>query len=138
MRTARMVALALFLVLAPALLAGCGDAGAGGTPDGRSGVAGQVHLGPQCPVVSVDEPCPEEPAAGVTVIVSEQLPGEAYAAGEEVARTKTDEQGAFRVAVDPGNYVVTAEAGMSCELMDATVVEGAYTEVAVPCDTGIR
>lgn len=126
------------LAVALLLLTGCGGQGAGGTPDGRSGVTGQVHLGPQCPVVSVNEPCPEKPASGVTVIVSEQLPGEAYVAGPEVARTETDAQGAFRVAVAPGSYVVTAEAGMSCELMDARVVADSYTDVAVPCDTGIR
>ncbi len=74
----------------------------------------------------------------MTVTVSEQLPGEAYAAGDVVARGTTDARGAFRIAVPPGAYVVTAEAGMSCELMDARVEAGSYTAVDVPCDTGIR
>ena len=72
------------------------------------------------------------------MIVSEQIPGEAYAAGPEVARTTTAADGTFTVVLDPGDYVVTAEAGISCELMDARVARGAYTEVDVPCDTGIR
>jgi len=38
----------------------------------------------------------------------------------------------------PGEYVVTAETGMSCELMDVRVTRGGYTEVDVPCDTGTR
>jgi hypothetical protein len=74
----------------------------------------------------------------VIVIVSEQVPGEAYVAGEEVARTTTSADGTFTVTLAPGEYVVTAEAGMSCELMDARVVPGAYAQVDVPCDTGIR
>jgi hypothetical protein len=36
------------------------------------------------------------------------------------------------------DYVVTADAGMSCELMDARVVAGAYSKVDISCDTGIR
>lgn len=103
-----------------------------------SGVSGLVHLGPQCPVETVDDPCDDKPAANVTVTVSEQVPGESYTAGREVARGTTDDDGAFRIDVAPGAYVVTAEAGMSCELMDVTVTEGAYATVDVPCDTGIR
>lgn len=118
------------------LLAGCGDEQPASEP--RSGVTGTVHLGPQCPVETAGEPCEDEPAAGVPVTVSEQLPGEAYAAGEVVARGETDADGRFRIAVPPGEYVVTAEAGMSCEFMDARVTDGTWTEVDVPCDTGIR
>lgn len=117
-------------------LVGCGADEPAAEPG--SGVEGRVHLGPQCPVVTEDEPCPDQPAAGVTVVVAEQPPGEAYALGEEVARTTTAADGTFRVSLEPGEYVVTAEAGMSCELMDARVVAGAYVDVDVPCDTGIR
>ena len=128
--------------LPPVLAAGllvvvaCGDQQPAREPD--SGVTGVVQLGPQCPVESSTEPCDEEPAAHVTVIVSEQIPGEAYAAGEEVARTTTAADGTFTVALEPGGYVVTAEAGMSCELMDARVAQGRFATVTIPCDTGIR
>ncbi|WP_139146674.1 carboxypeptidase-like regulatory domain-containing protein [Arthrobacter sp. SW1] len=97
-----------------------------------------VILGPQCPVEQEGVPCPSEPPEGVPVIVSEQLPGELYAPGREVARTATDAKGAFRIDIAPGKYVVTAEAGMSCELMDVTVATAEYARVTVPCDTGIR
>lgn len=106
--------------------------------ESRSGVTGTVHLGPQCPVETVEEPCPDAPAADVTVVVAERLPGEAYVAGETVATGTTDAEGAFRIDVPPGEYVVTAEAGMSCELMDAVVTDGEHVTVDVPCDTGIR
>jgi hypothetical protein len=132
MRAGRSLALAagLWIVVA------CGDQQRPAEPD--SGVTGLVLLGPQCAVESSKDPCEDEAAAGVTVIVSEQIPGEAYVAGEEVARTTTAADGTFTVAVGPGQYVVTAEAGMSCELMDARVDRGTYAEVDVPCDTGIR
>ena len=97
-----------------------------------------VRLGPQCPVEVERQPCPEAPPAGVKVLIAEQLPGELYGAGDPIAEATTDAKGRFRVAVPPGAYVVTAEAGLSCDFMDAVVTAGAFTEIDVPCDTGIR
>ena len=125
------------MAMAVSFLAGCGAQDAGTTRD-QSGVAGQVHLGPQCPVETEGDPCADQPAAGSRVTVARQLPGDSYAGGEVVARTTTDANGRYRVAVAPGEYVVTADAGMSCELMDARVAPGAYSKVDIPCDTGIR
>ena len=127
----------LAIALAVSLLAGCGNQGHGTSPD-RSGVAGRVHLGPQCPVEIQGEPCPDQTAAGSMVSVAKQLPGDSYVAGEVVARTTTDADGNYSVPVPPGKYVVTADAGMSCELMDAPVSTGVYSQVDIPCDTGIR
>jgi hypothetical protein len=126
------------VAVAVSALAGCGDETSTEPPADESGIMGRVQLGPQCPVETVDNPCPDEPAAGVRVTVGLQPPGEAYAIGEVVARTTTDADGTYRVAVPPGEYVVTADAGMSCELMDARVTTGAYATVDIPCDTGIR
>ena len=125
-----------FAVATLLLLVGCGNEAE--VTDDASGVEGTVHLGPQCPVESVDEPCEDAPAAGVEVTVSDMIPGEAYVAGPRVASGTTDAQGHFQIAVPPGDYVVTAKAGMSCELMDARVEADARTQVDVPCDTGIR
>jgi hypothetical protein len=127
----------LTISLAVSILAGCGDQDPGTTRD-QSGVTGRVHLGPQCPVETEGDPCADEPAAGSRVTVAKQLPGDSYAGGEVVARTTTDGDGSYRVAVAPGEYVVTADAGMSCELMDARVTTGSYSTVDIPCDTGIR
>lgn len=119
-----------------ALTSGCGEDSA--PAESGSGVAGVVRLGPQCPVEVEGRPCPDVPPVGVKVLIAEQLPGELYGAGDPVAETTTDAKGRFRVAVPPGAYVVTAEAGMSCEFMDAVVTAGAVTDIDVPCDTGIR
>jgi hypothetical protein len=125
------------VALAALLLAGCGDPGSGATGD-PSGVAGRVHLGPQCPVETESDPCADKPAAGAKVTVAEQVPGDSSAGGDVVARTTTDADGSYRVEVAPGRYVVTADAGMSCELVGARVKAGAFSKVDIPCDTGIR
>lgn len=130
---------ALTLAVAAFFLSGCGDQGQGQTTGDESGVAGRVQLGPQCPVETAGgDPCADDPAPAARVTVSKQLPGDLYAAGEVLARTTTDADGSYSVAVAPGHYVVTADAGMSCALMDARVTTGAYTKVDIPCDTGIR
>ena len=135
MRGTRLILGGAVLALA-ALASGCGAETA--PAKAGSGVTGVVSLGPQCPVEIEGQPCPDVPAAGVRVSVSVAAPGESYAAGDPVAQTTTDDRGRYRVAVPPGSYVITADAGMSCELLDAVVTAGGFTEVEVPCDTGIR
>lgn len=51
---------------------------------------------------------------------------------------RTDPGGVFRVALEPGDYVVTAEAGLSCEPVPVRVEAGRYTHLVLTCDTGIR
>ena len=127
----------LTVALAGLLLAGCSDQNPATTLD-HSGVTGRVHLGPECPVETVGEPCKDKPAAGSKVTIAKKLLGDSYAGGEVVARTTTDADGRYRVAVAPGKYLVTAYAGMSCQRMDAIVEAGAYSKVDISCDTGIR
>jgi hypothetical protein len=123
-----------------AALAACaqdGSAADSGRP-GLSGLTGTVALGPTCPVAVEGMDCDDKVAAHAKVTVSEQSAGEAYAAGDVVATGTTDARGVYRISVRPGAYVVTAQAGMSCELMDARVTAGLYSVVDIPCDTGIR
>lgn len=127
----------LAIVVAATLLAGCGSSGSG-TNLAESGIDGHVHLGPQCPVEIEGQPCADKPAAGARITVTKQVPDDSPARGEVVARTTTDVDGNYRVVVAPGNYGVTADAGMSCELIDARVGTGSYSKVDIACDTGIR
>jgi hypothetical protein len=128
----RTVALAAGILV----LAGCGVESP--AMETQSGVTGRVHVGPQCPVETAGDRCVDQPAANVAVTVSKQIPGDSYAAGDVVARATTDDDGTYHIVVAPGDYVVTADAGMSCELMDASVTDGAFATVDIPCDTGIR
>jgi hypothetical protein len=132
MQRAALVGLALGAVV----LVGCGTEDSAGQT--MSGVTGSVHLGPQCPVERDDKPCHDDPAANVTVTVFAQIPGDAYAMGKLIAHGTTSADGGFRIGVTPGDYIVTAEAGMSCELMDAHVTTERYADVNIGCDTGIR
>jgi hypothetical protein len=128
----------LAIVVAGWLLAGCGEQDGSGATRQHSGIAGQVHLGPQCPVEIKDHQCADKPAPGTRVTVATHRPGDASAGGRVIARTTTHADGTYRVSVAPGNYVLTADAGMSCEPMDARVTADTYSKVDISCDTGIR
>ncbi|KAA1421475.1 carboxypeptidase regulatory-like domain-containing protein [Nocardioides humilatus] len=125
-------------VIVTSLSAGCAEDATPRQAEEDSGVTGQVLLGPQCPVEVAGQPCDDVAAGAVEVTIGEQPPGEAYGIGTPVAHATTDEDGRFRVAVPPGDYIVTAAAGLSCEFMDVHVEDGAFARVDVPCDTGIR
>jgi len=131
-RGAQTVSLAVLVLV----LAGCGDE----SPEVKtqSGVTGRVRLGPQCPVENADNPCEDLPAAHVDVTLSEQVLGDTDGPGKVVARGTTNADGAYNIVVAPGDYVITADAGMSCDLMDAHVTDGAFAQVDIACDTGIR
>jgi Carboxypeptidase regulatory-like domain len=115
-------------LLSLALVACGGEAG-----DGSSGVRGQVLAGPQCPVEQEGSPCPDLPFEGIVV---------ASTSDGEVARTETDAEGRFELDLDPGTYTVVAESEPSQppfgEPQDVTVPEGAFVNVTLTVDTGIR
>ena len=121
------------LLLVPLLLAACGDDGSGADAD--SGVRGVVLLGPQCPVVQEASPCPDEPMPGVEV--------RALRDGSVVGSDRTDAVGRFEIALAPGTYVLQAIVGTdgpppTARPVNAIVVEGSFTDVTVPVDSGIR
>ncbi len=105
------------------------------TPDvaGASGVQGVALIGPSCPVQRIDTPCPDKPWQGV--VVAQDL------AGHEVARTTTDADGGFTIALPPGDYVlVTLTTGVlpAPVTLAVTVKQNMMTEVELSLDSGIR
>jgi len=102
-------------------------------PDAAQGIEGIVLLGPQCPVQSLEDPCPD-------------LPYEAWievrrASGGSVTRIRSGEDGRFRVGLRPGQYVLDPESGNPFPIaseLEVQVDEGAYAEVIISFDTGIR
>ena len=110
-------------------------AGRDASTTGDSGIRGTVLLGPTCPVETVENPCPDRPLADVEIHV---LQG-----GDVVATVRSDGDGRFEVALDPGQYLVQAVVepggpGMSAKPVDAPVRSGEFTDVNVPVDSGIR
>jgi len=110
-------------------------AGRGPSSSGDSGIRGTVLLGPTCPVETVESPCPDRPLADVEVQV---LQG-----GDVVATVRSDGDGRFTVALDPGHYEMQAMvkeggSGMSAKPVDVTVTSGEFADVNVPVDSGIR
>lgn len=124
----------LLLSVVMVTLAGCGDGGSSATSS--SGVTGVVLVGPQCPVEVVGQPCPDRGAGNVSVTAS-AASGD-HPTGKPVAQGTTDAHGSFRIALTPGEYVVTASAGMSCKPIETRVVAGRYVSIDILCDSGIR
>jgi Carboxypeptidase regulatory-like domain len=125
----RKVALSILLLF----LVAC--AGRGPSSSGDGGIRGIVLLGPTCPVETLESPCPDRPLADVEVRV---LQG-----GDVVASVRSDGDGRYTVALDPGHYEVQAMLreggpGMSAKPVDVTVTSGEFTDVNIPVDSGIR
>ena len=102
-------------------------------PEAEQGVEGIALRGPMCPVVSLDEPCPDQPYQAWVTLRTE--------VGREVTRFRTGEDGRFRVGLRPGRYRLIPDPGDPFPVADAVdveVVAGAYTEVTLSFDTGIR
>jgi hypothetical protein len=100
-----------------------------------SGIRGFVVLGPSCPVVQVNEPCPDEPFEAKIHVLD---PG----SSDVVATASSDKDGRFVVRLAPGRYVLEGvspgEAFPFAKPVDVTVRPHAFTNATVAFDTGIR
>lgn len=111
----------------------------GGTPEGM--LAGEVTVGPFCPVEIEGEACP--PPAGtyesIRVLVYVRL-----GQGDRlVAETRPDATGRFELLLPSGSYRVALEhsigiPGAPRAVTEARVEPGATTTIAFDIDTGIR
>jgi len=101
-----------------------------------SGIRGIVTTGPTCPIERVppDSACADRPYQTLVAVFRASDPVHA------VALLQSDAQGAFKVVLPPGEYLVGAgESNLPrCPHMSATVVPGQYASVIISCDTGIR
>jgi len=124
-------------VLIALVLAGCASSSAQVLPpdstEGQQGVFGQVTIGPICPVMKEGEPCPDKPYQAEIVIEDSN--------GRQVARFQTDSDGRFRVALEPGEYVIVPQPGEGIEFagqQTVTVNANQWLNVPISYDTGIR
>lgn len=104
-------------------------------PSLTSGVRGLVLLGPTCPVMQIDNPCPDEPyQAKLTVLTLD---------GQVVTRAASDAEGKFEIKLPAGDYILHAEnpEGQGLPYADDTeftVIADEFTEVEIHFDSGIR
>jgi len=124
------------LALLTILIGSCAGTTGETTGDDDSGITGVVLLGPQCPVVEENSPCPDEPTEAQVQVTTAD-------GSDVVAMGRTDAQGRFRIAVDPGTYLAQAlpierEGIVFGKPVNVTVITGTYTEVNLSLDTGIR
>ena len=93
-----------------------------------------MRAGPQCPVVAEGSPCPDLPWQGIVRVST--------TGGEFVGEASTTTDGRFEFALEPGEYIASAvvePTGVGgASPMTVTVGAGAWTEVTLSVDTGIR
>ena len=98
-----------------------------------SGIEGQVLIGPMCPVVQEGQPCPDQPYQATLTVNS--------AEGRKIMQVQTDQQGHFRLALRPGDYILHPEAANvmpSAGEQVFRVESGRFTHLTVNYDSGIR
>ena len=108
----------------------------GGILPYHSGIRGVISVGPTCPV----ERMPPDPACADKPYQTPVADFRASDPVHAVALLQSDAQGAFKVSLPPGEYLV--DAGQRtlprCPQTSATVAPGQYASVVISCDTGIR
>ena len=132
----------VYLILATSLALACAPP-AGDTPPPtptpaapQAGLEGLVLIGPACPVIGKDTPCPDEPYEA-TLVVKES------STGRKVATVQSGPDGLFRVAVPPGEYLLEPQspnpgAPPFAEPQRVAVEAGRFTPVQVLYESGIR
>jgi len=112
------------------LLASCVSPDA---PPTDSGIEGQALIGPICPVVREGEECPDQPYQAILTVTSPK--------GERIVQFQTDEDGRFKIPLQPGEYILIPESTGKLPFaseQDVSVKKGEFTQVIVNYDSGIR
>lgn len=102
-------------------------------PPSDSGIEGTVTIGPMCPVMQEDVPCPDQPyQAELTVLTT---------SGKKMIQFQTDKYGRFRVELSAGDYVLHPESPNGLPFaadLPFTVEEHKFTSLDISYDSGIR
>ena len=98
-----------------------------------SGIEGQVLIGPMCPVMQANIPCPDQPFQATITVLDENR--------NKVTDFQSDAQGNFKIGLKPGTYILVPEstnAMTHAGEQTVTVIEGQFIRVTVNYDSGIR
>jgi hypothetical protein len=105
-----------------------------------TGVAGQILIGPTCPVVT--NSCPAAKPGHGTVRIEAAPPSRGARSGRFVKRVQSDRRGNFAAILRPGQYALVVEKNASeYPLPKPLVVDveaGVMSQVTLALDTGIR
>lgn len=101
----------------------------------ESGVEGRVVIGPVCPVIQQGgENCIDRPYPAALTVNDPQ--------GRKIVQVEADEDGLFKIPLEPGNYILVPEAnGLMVPFalqQPFTVEERKYTQLTIAYDSGIR
>ena len=99
----------------------------------NSGIEGQVFIGPICPVVQEGQECPDRSYQAALSVTSLK--------GKRIVQIQTDEDGRFRIPLEPGEYILHPESPNQLPFasdQNVTVENGTFTQVIVNYDSGIR
>jgi hypothetical protein len=92
-----------------------------------------VSLGPTCPVVQIDHPCPDKPYQAALSILDTH--------GKSILKFQTDANGDYHVPLAPGDYVMHPESpAVMPHASDQpfTVMPDQFTKLDITYDSGIR
>jgi hypothetical protein len=104
------------------------------TPGVVGGIEGQVWVGPLCPATQAENPnCSNRPLqATIEVRLGDQV----------LARFSSDEDGRFKIVLEPGNYTLVPQRKGLARPTEAEIpvrVEaGRFTKVVIVYDSGMR
>jgi hypothetical protein len=126
------------IVLVGSLTLAAAPDGTGQPPptSAESGIVGLVQIGPNCPAVQSERPCPDRPfAASITVTHA--------ADGGQVLTVRSGQDGKFRVQLAPATYRLVPQsphpgAPPYAEPQTVTVEGGKYVSIVIKYDSGIR
>ncbi len=105
-------------------------------PSLTSGIEGQVLIGPVCPVVREDTPCPDQPYQATIAVWNADRT-------EKVRTFTTDEDGRFRLPLAPGEYYIDPQtpkqgAPPTPIAQTVTVPPDRFVQITIEYDSGIR
>ncbi len=104
-------------------------------PLATSGIRGSVTLGPQCPVLRDDEPCPDKPYEATLIVLDGR--------GKQIATIRSGPDGNYALSLPPGSFRILPQTPPDnpfpiADAIDVVLEEGVWTVVGISYDTGIR
>jgi hypothetical protein len=123
------------IVLPLLILAACAPSGQRGGTSSSSGIAGRVIMFPLSPLETGSSPAPTKGVQTTVAIESSD--------GERIEHVRTGPDGAFRIRLEPGDYVLSAMPPASDPHLvprpaSAKVEPGTFVRVTVVLDTRLR